>query len=245
MGSSCSVEGGEEEAGPPETPSKEPASGKAPAIHNELLVPLNPTFVLSRKWAAKAMLFVQSNLDEEKGTGLTPVVSGWKLCQSRQQKGRPVFENQFTKERIRWVPLESASPDAGNSPDILCMKAHFCFRQFEHFDALQFQLEDGNLRVRRIDSLGIIQSGWGPDGSIVLNCFLTMMNGRRVPTFGTMEDFVTWKKREWMEQCQFHALFAEKPGTIVARAEVTYLNFTDTAVTIAGSSSGAFSDDMF
>ena len=127
------------------------------------------------------------------------------------------------------------------------MKAHFCFRQFDHFagSALRFQLVNGNLRVRSINSRAVLQFGWGPDINIILNCFLTMMNGRGVPKFSSEEEFIAWRQQEWFSQCRFHALFAERPGAIVDRPEVTYLNFTETPESIAGSASGAFSDDMF
>ena len=91
----------------------------------------------------------------------------------------------------------------------------------------------------------MLQSGWGPDGYIAMNCFLTMMNGKPVPAFDSTDEFEVWKQKEWAAHCRFHALFAEKPGAVVGRPEMTYLNFTDTADTIAESASGAFSEDTF
>ena len=128
------------------------------------------------------MIFIQSNIDDT-GNGVSPVVDGWKLRQSDLQRGVPVFENQYTGERIRWIPLESASSVEGQSPDIANMKAHFCFRQYEHMNAIHFMLDSqGNLRVKGIDPVLMLQSGWGADGYIVKNCFLTMMNGKCIPS---------------------------------------------------------------
>ena len=154
MGSGCSANAvgvasvpdksrGGEGAPPPRAASSD-SPGRAKA---ELLCPSNPGFVLTRKWAAKAMIFIQSNIDDT-GNGVSPVVDGWKLRQSDLHRGVPVFENQYTGERIRWIPLESASSVEGQSPDIANMKAHFCFRQYEHnMNAIHFMLDSqGNLR---------------------------------------------------------------------------------------------------
>ena len=38
---------------------------------------------------------------------------GWKIVASRSKKGRLVYKNLFTNERISWLPTESASRERG------------------------------------------------------------------------------------------------------------------------------------
>ena len=210
----------------------------------EKLCPNYPEFALSRKLAAAAMLHIRQNLDPS-GYGIEPVVTGWRLCQSREAKGTPVFENEHTKERIRWVPLESASTVAGKSPDIECMKCHFCFHNFD-MDGIDLGLDgQGNICVEDIDPAGMTRSGWGVDGHIAIHCFLTMLNGIIVPPFTSMDEFSKWKAEQWSQQIRFHALFAQHPGATVSRPDLAYLTFNYTSESIAGSASGGFSDDVF
>ena len=97
--------------------------------------------------------------------------------------------------------------------------------------------------MKGIDPVLMLQSGWGADGYIVKNCFLTMMNGKCIPKFNSARSLRL--ENGWSAHCRFHALFAEKPDTVVSRPEATYLNFTDTPDTIAGSASGAFQTTTF
>lgn len=169
-----------------------------------ILHPTIENFQLSSKAAMKGAKLISTLMDYNGKL----IIDGWQLKEDRDVKGKSVFENTYTRERISWVPLQSASREQGKSLDIIAPASHFIWID-DTLKGLKLEVDDnGNVGV--IDVFD--DCPWGLDGRQVMYNFVCMVNGILVSKQENLQQFNMLLKNSFKTNSMLHVLFSVNAG---------------------------------
>tara|TARA_B110000208_G_C11596827_1_gene368459 strand:- start:84 stop:671 length:588 start_codon:yes stop_codon:yes gene_type:complete len=154
----------------------------------------------------------------------TDLPKGWRIAIS-QYKGEEDFyayENKFTKERIRWIPLEEASRTTGKSLDIVAPKALHTFIT-KIPSGIDFEVDQINnkgwLKVNGVDPT---VCKW-EDCLVVKGMYVTMINRIECPKFQNDSHVKRWMNEMFERELELEIIFCSKGGNILSNETIRQL----------------------